>query len=237
MRKARLVEARALSPSVRSLSFHTVDGAPLGHLAGQYVDLVVPTASGLPFRRPYSVASAPEPGREDVFEIAVTRVEGGPTSEALHAMAPGALVELGPPEGTFVRRPEELPHPALFVATGTGLAPLRAMLAEELRAPRTAGPPLVLLFGCRTRADILWEDELRAWTASPRFQLHVTLSRPPAGHAGLSGYVQRHVEGLAAASPGARVYVCGLSAMVDDVVARLGAAGVPPDALRYETYD
>ena len=64
-----------LSPSVRSLRFRMADGRPVGHEAGQYVDLVVPTRRGLPFRRSYSIASAPDPARADVFEVAVTRVE------------------------------------------------------------------------------------------------------------------------------------------------------------------
>ncbi len=244
MRKAQLIESRALSPAVRSLTFRTVDRRPVGHVAGQYVDLVVPTPRGLPFRRAYSIASAPDPRSPDVFEVAVTRVEGGPTSEALHGLAPGAQVEVEGPQGTFVRRDEERSHPALFVAAGTGLAPIRAMLAESLRedlrtehAPSV--PPLRLLFGCRTPRDILWGDELRGWElAGSPFRLCVTLSRPPPDWTGLSGYVQRHVCGIAASLPDVRVYVCGLSAMVEEVVKVLERdAGLPREALRYETYD
>ena len=213
------------------------DVLPVGHVAGQYLDLVVPTARGLAFRRSYSVASAPDPARPDVFEVAVTRVEGGPTSEALHALAEGGVVEVEGPRGGFVRTADDRAHPALFVATGTGLAPIRAMLTEEVL--RSDGPPLVLLFGCRTPADVLWGDELEGWERScERFRLHVTLSRPPPGWAGLAGYVQRHVGTLGLGLPRARAYVCGLSAMVDDVVTRLARdEGMPRTAVRYETYD
>jgi ferredoxin-NADP reductase len=226
-----------LSPSVRSLRFRMADALPVGHAAGQYLDLVVPTPRGLPFRRSYSIASATDPARPDVFELAVTRVEGGPTSEALHGLARGGVVEVEGLRGTFVRTDEDRARPALFVAAGTGLAPIRAMLTEDVR--RGDGPPLVLLFGCRTPADILWGDELAAWSrACDRFELHVTLSRPPPGWAGLTGYVQRHAGGLVRALPGACAYACGLSAMVDDVVAGLAReAGMPRSALRYETYD
>ena len=65
-RKAILVDSRPLSPAVRSLTFRTADGAPLGHVAGQYLDLVVPTAGGLPFRRPYCSGST-FPRRSDLF--------------------------------------------------------------------------------------------------------------------------------------------------------------------------
>jgi CDP-4-dehydro-6-deoxyglucose reductase, E3 len=236
-RNAELVAARSLSPSVRSLTFRTGDGAPVGHVAGQYLDLIVPTARGLPFKRSYSIASPPDTAHPDRFELAVTRVAGGPTSEALHALPLGGRVEIEGPRGTFVRSVEDRAAPALFVGTGTGLAPLRAMLAEEVT--RIEGSPCVLLFGCRTPDDVLWADELGAWErASPRFQLQVTLSRPPAGWAGRTGYVQKHVVDLARSLPDAHAYVCGLSAMVDDVVGLLERTGtMPRAALHYEVYD
>jgi ferredoxin-NADP reductase len=223
---------------VRSLTFRTLDGSALGHVAGQFVDLIVPTARGLAYKRSYSVASAPDPDHPDRFEIAVTRVEGGPTSQALHELPLGAVVELEGPTGTFVRRAPDRQHPALFVATGTGLAPIRAILSEEMREAN--GPPLVLLFGCRTTADVLWEGELRAWQRGcPRFSLHVTLSRPPPPEwRGLSGYVQRHAHDLAGSMSGVHAYVCGLSAMVDDVVKLLAeSGGLSREVLHYEVYD
>jgi len=226
-----------LSPSVRALVLRTTDGSAVGHTAGQYVDVIVPVARSIPQKRAYSIASAPSAAAPDTFEIAVTRVEGGPTSEALHALPVGGRVEVEGPEGSFVRRETDRARPALFVATGTGLAPIRAILADESRAAE--GPPLALLFGCRTPRDFLWGEELRAWErACPRLRVDVTLSRPPADWAGRSGYVQRHVLALAAAMPGVQAYVCGLSAMVDDVVKLLGEqGGVPREALHYEVYD
>jgi CDP-4-dehydro-6-deoxyglucose reductase, E3 len=236
-RTAELIEARSLSPTVRSLTFRLTDRSVVGHVAGQYVDLIVPTRNGLPYRRSYSIASGPRVTPPDVFEIAVTRVAEGPTSEALHAMQPGAVVEVEGPEGTFVRRPEDRSHPALFVATGTGLSPIRAMLAEEV--PEVQGPPLVLLFGCRAPAHVLWGDELERWAREcPRLALHVTLSRPPPDWTGRSGYVQRHLRELAEGLQGPCAYVCGLSVMVDDVVSHLARdIKLPREAIRYEPYD
>jgi ferredoxin-NADP reductase len=236
-RKAELVTARMLSPSVRSLILRTLDRSAVGHIAGQYLDVIVPTACGLPFKRSYSIASSPRALASDMFEIAVTRVAGGPTSEALHAMLPGQVVEIEGPAGTFVRREAERAHSALFVATGTGLAPIRAMVAEEVSAAE--GPPLVLLFGCRTLDDVLWGGELDAWRRDcARFALHVTLSRAPPDWAGLAGYVQRHAGGFARALPGVNAYVCGVSAMVDEVVRLLDReAHLPREALHWEPYD
>ncbi|HEY4015377.1 MAG TPA: FAD-dependent oxidoreductase [Polyangiaceae bacterium] len=239
-RKAEIVAATMLSPSVRSLRMRLADGAAVGHTAGQYVDVIVPTARGLAFKRSYSIASEPGGARADELEIAVTRVEGGPTSEALHEATPGARVELEGPRGTFVRREGERDRPGLFIATGTGLAPIRAILAEEVQ--RRDGPPIALLFGCRTPDDVLWGDTLTAWAeVCPRFSLHVTLSRPPPDWRGATGHVQRHAAALAAAlgdPAGLDAYVCGLSPMVDDVVSLLAReARVPRAGIHLETYD
>jgi len=161
--RLRLVGARMLSPSVRGLTFEPI-GDPLRYRAGQSLNLFVPTDRGLVMRRPYSVASAPYPIGNKTVDFAVTRVAGGPTSTALHSLAPGATVEAdGPNHGWLSRREGEEQMPALFVATGSGLAPFRALLQEELARPD--GPPVALLFGCRTQADILWRDELERWAA------------------------------------------------------------------------
>ena len=156
--RLRLVAARPLSPSVRELSFAAVGSHPQYH-AGQSMNLYVPSATGLVMRRPYSVGSAPVP--QGLLDFAVTRVEGGPTSTALHALRPGAEIDAdGPNHGWLGRRQGERDQPAVMVATGSGLAPFRALLQEELA--RSSGPPIALLFGCRTEADILWRDELES---------------------------------------------------------------------------
>lgn len=241
-RKVRVVQARMLSPSVRSLWLEVEGAAPFEHVPGQYVDLFVPPPRGLVMRRPYSIASAPTAERPSRFEVAVTRVEGGVTSTALHAIPVGAVLDAEGPRGGFVRWPAMRDEPTLFVGAGTGLAPLRAMLQAELA--RAEGPPMTLLFGCRTEADVLWRDELLGWSAShPRFRLAITLSRPappPPGEApwsGRAGYVQRHVAELLASSAPARAFVCGLGDMVEAVSDALERAGMPRAAIHTESYD
>jgi NAD(P)H-flavin reductase len=224
--KALLTDARMLSPSVRSLTFQPQ--APLTWAPGQYVDLYVPTRT-LPYKRSYSIAN-PAPG--DV-EIAVTRVEGGPASTALHEMVPGTLIDLEGPRGIFVPRPAR--EPMIFVGTGSGLAPLRAMIIDELRKP--AGEKLKLLFGCRTENDILWGEQLFEWRESyERFELDITLSRPSPGWNGRTGYVQKHLLEIVRPLLPAQIYVCGLARMVDEVVAILEGE-LPRSSIHYETYD
>jgi CDP-4-dehydro-6-deoxyglucose reductase len=117
-------------------------------------------------------------------------------SPRLHALAPGDALQVDGPHGFFTRTGEAADAPTLFVATGTGIAPMRSML-RALASASHAQPPLVLLFGCRTAAD--------------------TLSRPPSGYTGRTGYVQAHVAELSAELPEGHVFVCGLGPMVNAV--------------------
>lgn len=228
----RLLSTRPLTASVRELVFER-EGAPLLFEPGQWVSLRIPVGPGPEdvVKRSYSIASAPDgTGR---FELAVTLVQGGPGSTALHALAPGAVLQATGPQGFFSRPPG---LPSLFVATGTGVTPLRSMIravltpdpspdipergAGERRAEeRGAREPMVLLLGVRHEADLLYRDELEQLARShPDLRLHFCLSRPHAGWTGRVGYVQEHIpelwRQLLAHDPQPHAFLCGLDRMV-----------------------
>ncbi|HTU61745.1 MAG TPA: FAD-dependent oxidoreductase, partial [Polyangiales bacterium] len=128
MRKVVVVRNELLSPSVIGLTLACADGQPFTFVPGQWVNLHVATGGGTDLeKRPYSIASAPNPAQPATFELAVTLVEDGRVSSALHALQPGAALHMDGPYGFFTRED----HPAedaLLVGTGTGVAPLRSML-------------------------------------------------------------------------------------------------------------
>lgn len=234
----RLARARMLTPHVRELGFERVDGAPFEFTAGQWVSLVLPLAEG-EARRAYSIASPPD--GSSTFEIAVTKVDGGPGSTYLHELPIGGTMRVIGPQGFFAR-PRTARHPALFVGTGTGVTPLRSMVKDALAHGDPS--PLVLVFGVRHEGDRLYRDELEALAAAhPNFRVLYTLSKPPAGWTGLSGYVQTHVaeefRALAAASSEApHVYICGLERMVGAVRDLLRKdMGVDRKQVHSERYD
>jgi CDP-4-dehydro-6-deoxyglucose reductase, E3 len=208
---AQVVEARMLSPSVRSLRLLPAEG-PISFVAGQWVDLYVATSEGLQ-KRAYSIASAPD---DATLELAVTLVPEGAASPVLHALDQGSEVLVDGPFGFFTHDEALAETPCLFVATGTGLSPLRSMLFAWQKRARRA--PITLLFGVRTQADILWSSELSAWARDyPELSLEVTLSRPDPGWTGRTGYVQTHVAELARALGEPHVFICGLNRMVSEV--------------------
>lgn len=231
----RLARGRRIAPGVRELTLERVDGAPFAFEAGQWVSLVLPLAEG-EARRAYSIASAPEGTPR--FEIAVTKVDGGPGSTYLHDLPEGSVLRAIGPQGFFTRAPG---HPSLFVGTGTGITPLRSMIRHAVAAGDTA--PMVLLCGVRHAEDRLYRDELEETLAAahPSLRVYYTLSRADAAWTGKTGYVQKHVEPLwrdleAAGKPHA--YVCGLERMVGAVrdLLRKGL-GVDRKQVHSERYD
>jgi CDP-4-dehydro-6-deoxyglucose reductase len=235
---ARLVSARRLTPSVRELTFERLDAQPLEFQPGQWVSAFLPL---LPDRlkRSYSIASAPEGSPR--FDIAVTRVQGGPGSTWLHTLESGSVVPFVGPQGFFTRAPSDA-SPSLMIATGTGLTPMRSML----RAAVTAGScaPMWVLLGVRHEEDILYEDELRSLAREhPHIKLEVTLSQPKETWSGRRGYVQAHVrelwDGLGALGQGTtHAYVCGLERMVASVRGILRKEmGLSREVVHTERYD
>lgn len=236
---ARLVASRYLSPSVRELVFEREDGKNVDFLPGQWVNLHFSLPSG-DIKRAYSIASAPFGSPR--FELAVTRVIGGAASEHLHVLPEGSIVRAVGPQGFFTRAPGEL-APALFVATGTGVTPLRSMLQASLGAG--SGAPMWLLFGARHEEDVLYRDQFERWASEhPNVRYEVTLSQPRPSWTGRRGYVQLHVPELyaalkASASPDdPHIYICGLERMVNVVreLAR-GELQVSRKLVHTERYD
>ncbi len=246
--EARLTQARTLTPSVRELAFERLDGRPMEFVPGQWVSTVLGTAEGpaeapgteAEMRRSYSIASSPDGSPR--FEIAVTRVQGGPGSTRLHAMQPGAVLRFVGPQGFFTRTSPASELPALMIATGTGVTPMRSMLRAA--ATRGARSTVWLLLGVREQGDILYGDEFRALASEhPFFRFEPTLSRPLAEWDGRRGYVQTHIRALwselVARGEGApHAYICGLERMVGSVRELLRKEmGLPRQHVHSERYD
>jgi ferredoxin-NADP reductase len=229
---AHVVGTRMLSPSVCSLKL-ALDEGPFVFTAGQWLDLYVATPSGMQ-KRAYSIASAAE---DPALELAVTLVSEGVASPALHALRVGSELQVDGPFGFFTRDEALAATPSLFVATGTGLSPLRSMLLAWQKSVSRA--PITLLFGVRTQADILWSEQLFAWARDyPEFSLEVTLSRPDASWTGRTGHVQNHVAELSRALGEPHVFICGLNRMVSEVRSLCkGKLGYDRKRIHSERYD
>jgi len=236
-----LAQSRMIAPTVRHMAFSRGDGASLRFVPGQFLQIHF-EHDGKALRRSYSVATYPGDVQnpDGLIEMAVSYVEGGAATRLLSAMQSGERIDASGPYGRFVLHENDANRRYLLIATGTGVTPYRAMLPELERVIAARGVEVLLLFGARTQAELLYGEEFTAFAARvPGFRFLPCFSRerPARDRADdRSGYVQSV---LATLSPNATediAYLCGNPNMVDACFAALKDAGLAIPNIRREKY-
>jgi len=220
---AQVAAIENLTHDVRVIRLELIHPPEIRFEAGQFVSFEVPKA-GLPFpvTRPYSIASSP--ANPYAIDLLLNLVPGGPGSTFLFSLQTGDPVSFRGPAGTFVLR-EYPDRRLLFVATGTGIAPIRSMLHARLPSPR----PIALVWGLRHEHDLYYQDELAALAEQfPEFSYTITLSQPSSSWTGAVGRVQMHLESHIEAVEDLAVYVCGSKAMITSVIEQIRSRGMCP---------
>jgi len=214
---ARISMIERLAPDIVRVVLRTPPASPMRFLAGQYVDVL---AEGV--RRSYSLANAPR--IDGVLELLIKRYPGGVLSQYwFEKAAVNDLVRIEGPFGTFFLR-EEGPTNIVFLATGTGIAPVKALLEEIATDPaRAARHHLSVFWGNREPENFCWDPS--ALGLDTRF--HHLLSGFDAAWAGGRGYVQEAAVREGIDPHDTVVYACGSSAMVASARADLFALGLP----------
>ena len=222
---ARVGRLRDLTHDVRELDLHLVEPSAITFKAGQFLSFEVGrNEKQQALIRPYSIASPPS--STGVLTLLFNLVPGGPGSTYLFSLKEGDETQFKGPAGTFRLR-DDPTRDHLFVATGTGIAPIRAMLLALFE--KNAACPVTLFWGLRSQRDLYYLDELAAWAkAHPNFSFVTTLSRPEDGWPGERGRVTRLVEERIASVKNLAAYLCGNSGMLNDVTAILQKKGLCP---------
>ncbi len=115
----------------------------------------------------------------------------------------------------------------LFIATGTGIGPVKSMIHYLLDS--SIDRPVTLWWGLRGERDIYFQEELEAMAANDqRFTYNMTLSQPSEVWEGRTGYVSKLVDERITSVKGLDVYLCGGDAMITDVKAVLKTKGLCP---------
>jgi benzoate/toluate 1,2-dioxygenase reductase subunit len=199
--------------------------------SGQYVRVNAP---GTGEWRSYSMASTPHDLPR--LEFLVRIIAGGAMSEYLRTRArPGDALQIEGPRGAFVARPARSSH--IFVAGGTGLAPILSLI-DALRRRPGARPNILLSFGCSSAADFFYRDEieLRQWWM-PTLRVILSAGYIDTPDAGLTrGNPVTALAGESIVDPMTVAYVCGPPAMIEAARVRLIEMGVAPDRIYAERF-
>ncbi|MGH9346103.1 MAG: ferredoxin--NADP reductase [Vicinamibacterales bacterium] len=227
-----LVHVSAVTPRSRlvALDLHGVD---LPFAAGQ---AVLVGDHGQTTRRPYSIASSPERAAETGrLELLIGVDARGAAGPHLTLRGGGGQLDVEGPIGTFTFPPTVTQRRLLFVAGGTGIAPLRAMLDHALR--RHPAERVALLYSARRADEFAFADELRAYERQGRIEFHPTVTREDERWAGGRGRIGRsHFEAVLHDRADTLCFICGPGPLVSEAVTALSELGVPRAAIRTEEW-
>lgn len=212
---ARIDSLDLLAPDVIRVRLRLPPSADFRFKAGQHIEVFGPGS----VKRRYSMASPPATGQS--LELHIRRVAGGVLSRYWFDRAkPQDLLRLRGPLGSFSLRPLAGVH-LVFLATGTGVAPILSMLGELACQPAAEQPlSTTLYWGGRVPSD-LYTDPQRM--GQPALRFVPVLSRAEDSWAGSRGHVQDVLLDERANLRHTAVYACGSSQMIQDARVTLGA--------------
>jgi CDP-4-dehydro-6-deoxyglucose reductase len=234
---ARVARIERLAHDVMLLKLQLPAGDAFEYHAGQYIEFVLEDGA----RRSYSMANAPHALAESgqpMLELHIRHMSGGRfTDHVFSAMKEKQILRIEGPQGSFYLR-DDSPKPIILLASGTGFAPIKAII-EHMRfmgITREAA----LYWGGRRPRDLYLDDWARARLAEMphlKYTPVVSDALPEDGWTGRAGFVHRAVLEDFADLSGHQVYACGAPVMVDsarrDFVEQ---AGLPPEEFYADSF-
>jgi ferredoxin-NADP reductase len=210
------------TPRTRHIHLDIADSA-FPFVAGQAVMVGL---HGSPLRKPYSIASAPwEVTKTGVLQLLAQVDDSGALDPHLELAAPGTLIDLDGPFGAFALPASAEHKPLLFIAGGTGIAPLRSMLMDRLSRPSV--PAIALVYSARSAEEFAYRAELDAIVQAGRLTALFTVTRADAElWDGRRGRIQEDLLRSALPSLDAHCLICGPPQLVEDTRVLLRQVGV-----------
>jgi len=208
---------------------------------GQYVSVVVgqnqnPDGSKVSIRRSYSIFTTPDFGK---VGFVVDTKPMGPGSQYFINLKVGEQISFKGPLGKFTLS-SALQKQIVFVATGTGIGPLRAMIDDLFQNTKNlvSETKVELYFGFRTQEDIFWRDYFEKLQEKhpEKFVIKIVLSQPGQGWIGLTGHVTEHVVLSININSKPEFYLCGNLNMISDVSEKLKGQGISTNFIHFESY-
>jgi ferredoxin-NADP reductase len=216
----RLLKKQIIAQNIWELQFEK----PAGFVfkAGQFVQFRILNSDEVVLRS-YSISSAPT---ANYLEFCIKYLPDGKASHFFDTLGIGHTATFSEPKGLFAL-PKEIEVKKHFIATGTGFAPIMAMLEDNVLGESN------LLFGVRTEEDLFWLERLNKLKEKKAdFIYRLTLSRPSENWTGLKGRVSDYLE----FDLGAHYFICGNVEMVKDVRGWLLGKGLNTKNMHFEIF-
>lgn len=229
----RVVALTPIAHDVMEMRIKLPQNQRFNYLPGQYIDLLMRDGR----RRSFSIANPP--GEERILELHVRRVPDGYfTNYVFEGLRERDLLRFQGPMGTFFLREENDGRPLIFVAGGTGFAPIKAILeqafADGLRRPAH------LFWGVRAPRDLYMRELVESWRREREdFEFTPVLSEPCGEDQwpGETGWVHDAVTRRYPDLSGHEVYASGPPPMIEVLKKSFAAHGLPEDRLFYDSFE
>lgn len=210
--------------------FELIEPHEVQFQAGQYVSLKVSERGD---RRSYSICSSPE--KNHGFELLIDISPQGLGTSFLSEMTLGQEVDVLMPLGVFTVSQASDEQAVIFLGTGSGIAPFRSMILDQLQAKHDTRP-IVLHWGLREVNQLFWQDEFQELAESfPNFHFHPVISRPtnewPLCRGRVTDCLRTHEFNQQAG-----YYLCGNAAMLQETLTILQEKGILPGHIHHEKF-
>ena len=209
MLPCRVHKLERLADDVMVLHLKLPANEKLVFLAGQFIEFLLKDGS----RRSFSMANAPHDA--ELLQLHVRHVAGGQfTDHVFGKMKERDILRFEGPLGTFFLR-EDSAKPLVFVASGTGFAPIKSIIQAAVNKAVTR--PMTLYWGARRPKDLYMNALAESWAARGLLKYVPVVSEalPEDGWIGRSGFVHRAVMADFPDLSAHQVYACGVPVMVD----------------------
>jgi len=229
----RVVSLEPLAHDVMRMCIQLPRNQRFHYLPGQYVDLLMRDGR----RRSFSIANPPD--EEGVLELHVRRVpDGYLTNYVFEGMRERDLLRFQGPLGTFFLRNGEETRPLIFVAGGTGFAPIKAILEQAFEDGIQR--PMHLFWGTRAARDLYMRELVESWEQRhENFRFTPVLSEPGPEDdwPGESGWVHEVVTLYYPDLSGYQVYASGPPPMIEALRQAFHEHGLPEDQLFFDSFE
>jgi ferredoxin-NADP reductase len=220
------------TPRTRIIRFE-LGSDSFSFMAGQAVMVGLHDAS---LGHPYSIACSPrQAATSGLLELLVQIDDTGAPDPHLERLTPGDRVDVEGPFGTFGLPLDVEEHDLLFVAGGTGIAPLRSMIWDVIE--RNPSKHIALIYSVRSPDEFAYQQELEQLAAEGRVDVRMTVTREGvAGWLGPRGRIDAKLVQSVLKTTETRCAICGPPAMVNDVTGLLTSAGISSEKILMETF-